>query len=432
MSAHTSSLISQLADEISRNTAILDQHLKSNNLPQPSFSADGPSHPIPDADEKLATARHALIEATKALHALAVGPAETVRLFHFNDIYLVGTMQVLCHFNVPQNVPLQGSISLSELSTRTGLRENLLLRFVRMAAANYYFTEPRPGLVAHTAWSKTIAVDEKMRACIWFRHAEMMPTVAKLVEAVEKFPDSDEPQETAFHIAFGDTFFDYKEKHPDHMVKFGLFVDAYASGIEADTAESIAHAYPWQETPAGSIVVDLGGGIGHVSAAIAREHAHLKFQVQDFGHLAGESNLLMQKLGVADRVQHLAHSFFDPQPTSSQGAAIYFLRNIMHNWSDLYCRRILRHIVQAMAPSSRIVVCDIVLPEPNTILKTHETRVRSLDLTMLSMFNARERSYENWQELFASADPRLRITAVIGTPQMGTDSLIEARLVEGG
>ncbi|KAK4152648.1 O-methyltransferase-domain-containing protein [Chaetomidium leptoderma] len=429
MAPTTTPLLSQLAEEISRNTLSIVEYLESNSLPQPSFDSDGPSHLIPRPDEKLAAARHALIEATKALHALAVGPVETTRLFCFNELYLVGAMQVLCHFNVPQQVPLRGEISMGEVSARTGLSEGLLARFLRMAAANYYFTEPRRGFVAHTAWSKTLATDEKMRACVWFRHIEMMPAVVKLVEAAERSPDSAEPQDAAFSLAFGDTFFDHKEKHPGHMIKFGLFVDAFASGDEADTAESIACGYPWEELPGGSLVVDVGGGIGHISAAIARKHVHLKFQVQDFGHLAEESSLLLQKQGVSDRVRFSPHSFFDSQPETAKGAAVFFLRNIMHNWSDLYCRRILKPIVKAMGPNSRIVICDIVLPEPGTIPKTHEARVRALDLTMLSMFNAKERSHEDFQELFTSVDPRLRITAVVGKPKMGTDSLIEARLV---
>ncbi|KAG7290193.1 hypothetical protein NEMBOFW57_000191 [Staphylotrichum longicolle] len=298
-----------------------------------------------------------------------------------------------------------------------------------MAAANYYFTEPRPGFVAHTAWSRTLAADEKLRACVWFRYTEMMPSVAKLVEAVEKFPDSADPQEAAFSLAFGDTFFDYKEKHPAHMVNFGLFVDAFASGIEADTAESIARAYAWECLPAGSLIVDVGGGIGHISAAIAREHDQLTFHVQDFDNLGDESKILMQKRGVSDRVRYCPHNFFDPQPEASSGAAVYFLRNIMHKWSDQYCRRILKPIVEAMGSHSRLLICDIVLPEPNTMVKTQESLVRALDLTMLSMFNARERSYDDWQNLFTSVDSRLRITAVVGRPKLGTDSVIEARLV---
>lgn len=429
MPAPTTSLLSQLAEEISRNTSVMVEHLQAKNLPHPSFDTDGPSHPIPDGDNELSAARRALIDATKALHALAVGPTETNRLFGFNEIYLVGAIRVLCHFNVPQHVPLRETISMRELSVKAGLREELLSRFLRMAAANYYFTEPQPGFVAHTAWSRTLATNEKLRACVWFRYTEMMPSVSKLVEAVEKFPDSAEPHDAAFSLAFGDTFFDYKEKHPDHMIKFGLFVDAFASGIEADTAESIARAYPWRDLPADSLVVDVGGGIGHISAAIASEHAQLMFHVQDFGDLVEESKLLMQKKGLSDRVWYCPHNFFGPQPGASRGAAVYFLRNIMHNWSDQYCRRILNSIVEAMGPDSRIVICDIVLPEPNTMLKTQESLVRALDLTMLSMFNARERSYDDWQDLFTSVDSRLRITAVTGRPKMGTDSLIEARLV---
>lgn len=295
-----------------------------------------------------------------------------------------------------------------------------------MAAANYYFTEPRPGFVAHTAWSRQIATDEKMMACIWFRHAEMMPTVARLPGAVEKFAGSPEPQDAAFGLAFGDTFFGYKETHPDHMVKFGMFVDAFAGGIEAE----IARVYAWQDAPPGSLVVDVGGGVGHISAAIAQQHPHLEFQVQDFGNLAEKCRQLMERRDVADRVHHCAHNFFDPQPAASQRAAVYFLRNIMHNWSDLYCQQILKHIVNAMRPDSRIVICDIVLSEPNTALKTLEARVRALDLTMLSLFNAKERSYEEWQGLFSSVDPRLRIVAIVSGPEMGAESLIDARLVE--
>ncbi|KAK4138130.1 S-adenosyl-L-methionine-dependent methyltransferase [Trichocladium antarcticum] len=425
-------LMSQLAKEISLHTETITKYIEHGKWPHPSFDADGPPHPIPEAEaeDKLSAARDALIEATKALHALAVGPTETTRFFCTNEINLVGAMQVLCKFNVPQHVPIQGDISLRGLSGKTDMGEALLSRFLRMAAANYYFSEPRPGFFAHTAWSRLLASDEKMRACIWCRHAEMVPAVAKLPDAVERFPESAEPQETAFGLAFGDTFFGYKEKNPEHMVKFGLFVDAFAGGNAVDSAESIARAYAWGQLPRGSLVVDVGGGIGHISAAIARQHAHLEFNIQDFGDLAGESSALLEQKGVSDRARFSPHNFFDPQPEAARGAAVYFLRNILHNWSDPYCHRILKPIVEAMDHGSRIVICDIVLPEPNTIPKTQEAQVRALDLIMLSMFNAKERSHEDWQELFTSVDPRLKITAVVGRPELRRDCLIEARLVQ--
>lgn len=53
---------------------------------------------------------------------------------------------------------------------------------------------------------------------------------------------------------------------------------------------------------------------------------------------------------------------------------------------------------------------------------------RALDLTMLSMSNAKEKGIDEWKELFASADGRLAITDVVGKPRMRMDSLVEVRL----
>ncbi|KAK3334059.1 O-methyltransferase-domain-containing protein [Cercophora scortea] len=434
MSATPSTPLSQLADEIASNAAILAEYIKANKLPQPSFDVEGPPQFIPTDDDKASAARAALIDASRALHTLAVGPKETTRYFCFNELYLLGAMQVLCHFRVPQNVPTEGGIAVSELALKTGLSESLLPRFLRMAAANFYFVEREPGVFAHTAWSKTLATDENMRACVWFRYAEMLPTVAKFVDMVEAYPNSAEPQDTAFHLAFGDTFFGFKEKHPDNMLRFGQFIKAFSEGDAQDSAESVAHAYAWETLPEGSLVVDVGGGIGHVSAAIAQAHPHLRFQIQDFGDLADEAASFLRSRGVADRVQFRAHNFFDAQPAGEEGGVtIYFLRNIMHNWSDVYCRRILKPIVAAMGPESRLLVCDIILPgiEPNaTYPKAQETFVRAVDLTMQAFMNARERAYEDWRQLFASVDGRLRITDVVGKPKLKRDGLIETRLAD--
>ncbi|KAK3990138.1 S-adenosyl-L-methionine-dependent methyltransferase [Cladorrhinum sp. PSN332] len=421
-------LITRLAEEISHNTGIITECLKSHGLPQPSFDADSPSHPIPETDEKMSSARSALIEATKALNALAVGPGEAIRFFGYQEGFLLASMQVLCHFQVPQSVPLRGEISFSELSHKTGLNEAHLARFLRMVITSYYFVEPRPGFVAHTAKSKILATDNKMRRCVWFRFAELLPTAGKFIEAVEKYPDSTDPQDTAFALAFGDTFWKHKEKHPDDMLRFGQFMDAWTSGYVVDPPPSVAQAYHWETLEKGSLVVDIGGSLGHVSVAIAQEHPHLLFQIQDFEDLKTKSAALAKENGLEGRISFVPHDFFSKQP--AKGAKIYFLRNILHNWSDLYCRRILKPLVEAMGPDSRIVVCDVVLPEPNTMHKTQEVLTRTMDMTMWALFNAKERSVEEWQELFASVDGRLKIEKVIGRPKLRVDCMIELKLLE--
>ena len=61
----------------------------------------------------------------------------------------------------------------------------------------------------------------------------------------------------------------------------------------------------------------------------------------------------------------IAHSdFFQPQKES---ADIFFLRWIFHNWSNKYSLQILRNLIPAMKPGTKIIINDFLLPEPNTL-----------------------------------------------------------------
>jgi len=72
--------ILELANIISTNTQKLQNYIDKNNLPQPTFDADGPADfPIPHDDEELRIARLAVIDATSRLHDLTVGATQSIR-----------------------------------------------------------------------------------------------------------------------------------------------------------------------------------------------------------------------------------------------------------------------------------------------------------------------------------------------------------------
>ena len=50
------------------------------------------------------------------------------------------------------------------------------------------------------------------------------------------------------------------------------------------------------------------------------------------------------------------HDFFTPQPVKD--ASVFLLRNIIHDWPDKYCLQILRHLRDAAAPHTRLVIVD--------------------------------------------------------------------------
>ena len=110
-----------------------------------------------------------------------------------------------------------------------------------------------------------------------------------------------------------------------------------------------------------------------MSAHLAKEFHGLRFTVQDLAHSLGDSGASLAP-EIRDRVEFMVHDFLTPQPV--HGADVYLFRWIFHNWSDLYCIRILKNLVPALKKGALIVVNDNVLPEPGTMGLWQEKRLR--------------------------------------------------------
>jgi hypothetical protein len=89
-----------------------------------------------------------------------------------------------------------------------------------------------------------------------------------------------------------------------------------------------------------------------------------KFIVQDFNaeEVAKAEEGLDKKY--EDRITFMQHDFFKPQPVKD--ADTYFFRFIFHDWPDKECIDILRNTIPALKKGAKILICDILLPEPNT------------------------------------------------------------------
>jgi 6-hydroxytryprostatin B O-methyltransferase len=110
---------------------------------------------------------------------------------------------------------------------------------------------------------------------------------------------------------------------------------------------------------------------------------------------------------IASRVSYAVHDFFAPQP---QPAEVFLVRMVLHYWSPEDCVRILQQLASAMASEkSRIIVMDTVLPMPGRISSVVERQLRVRDLAMLQLHGNHERTEEDWNTIFASTNPPLRV-----------------------
>jgi hypothetical protein len=60
--------------------------------------------------------------------------------------------------------------------------------------------------------------------------------------------------------------------------------------------------------------------------------------------------------------------------------------------------------VPALKPGARILINDICVREPGSETPWDEKLVRGMDLVMLSLLNAQERTEEEFRGVFAAAD----------------------------
>ncbi|KAF3917610.1 O-demethylpuromycin-O-methyltransferase [Arthrobotrys entomopaga] len=423
--------LSELAAQISANAKIVEEYIESQGLPYPSFAADGPlKFPLPAPTtpdlQKVHAARNIVQSASKHMYDLTTGPNEMLQwmIWNFND---VSTIHVIMHFGITHLVPKEGDISFQEIADKTALPLSKIRQVLRYAMNNRIFCEPRYGYVSHTAASVILRDDPFMQAWINYNCEDLAPSASKVVEALEKFPESRDTDTAPFALTQdGKGFFKFFNEYPERAQRFGVSMTLFSTS-QGFTVDYLVKGYDWSKLPKNATIVDVGGATGHVSVEIAKENPDFNFIVQDKSPLslkAGEESI---DPSLRPRFTYLEHDFLTPQPVI--GADAYLIRWCLHDWPDKEAVQILKSLVPGLRNGSRIIVNELCLPEPNTLNPWQDRRVRMLDIVMLVAFNACEREEADWRRLFAEADPRLRFDSVTRPPN-ALLSIIEATFVD--
>ncbi|KAG5979524.1 hypothetical protein E4U43_006873 [Claviceps pusilla] len=156
----------------------------------------------------------------------------------------------------------------------------------------------------------------------------------------------------------------------------------------------------------------MGGNQGYVSVALAEQFPLLSFQVQDLPGTRSDETLPARDAAqyssqvpahLVDRVKLTTHDFFDEQTAVADA---YLLRHVLHAFPDKAVVRILRQLIPALRPGSRIIIHDAVLPPAGSVSPTEERTSRLLDVLMKTVCNGREREVQDWKAVLETADAR--------------------------
>jgi len=188
----------------------------------------------------------------------------------------------------------------------------------------------------------------------------------------------------------GRDIFDYMSDAPEFASAF----DEFMTSMSHQHAEAVLDALPDDELSQFDRVCDVGGGQGYLCCRLLAQYPDLRGTVFDRPSVVAEVPALPDEFGVADRCDYVGGDMFESVPE----ADAYFMKWILHDWTDQECVEILSTIREAAPDGARLFVVEAVVPGP---AQSHFSK--KLDMTMLVHMGGRERTRAEYASLLERA-----------------------------
>ncbi|KAL2848301.1 S-adenosyl-L-methionine-dependent methyltransferase [Aspergillus pseudodeflectus] len=319
------------------------------------------------------------------------------------------------------------SLTAAHLAQESGADRALVVRLLRLAAAWGVVAETGPETYAATGASRILAIPSAAAGLrVNQRTAELVNSLPKYLQETQyRNPASYTNGLFQYHYATDLGSFEYRAADEEWMRDFNLFMrvpnNAGASWPDTFDAHSRIFDAGVETNPAAPLVVDVAGGVGQ-DLRLLKSHLVPAGITLTKGQLVLEDQPHVIENVPADMhdedFTYVKHNFFTPQPL--KGARVYTLKSVLHDWADDKALEILRHIAASLTPGySKLWVLDRVVPETGV-----DKSLAWLDISMMAIYGALERTEGQWRELLGRAG--LRVVGVQATSDHF--GLIEAEL----
>jgi SAM-dependent methyltransferase len=289
------------------------------------------------------------------------------------------------------DVLVAGPLTVDEIAARVGAHPPHLQRVLRALASVGIFSSDPHGRFHLTRLAQTLRSDhpESLRNFALMLVDDYNWSAWGALEHAVRTGDS------AFEYVHGAPVFPWMRAHPE---KEKMFSASMASLSVMENA-AVARAYAFGKLRQ---VVDVGGAHGHLLVAILRSYGKVRGVLFDQPSVieAAAGTGLMAGSDVAGRCEAVDGDFFESVPA---GADAYVLKYIVHDWDDEKALRILQNCRKAMAEDGRVLVVDHVVAAGNRF-----DWGKLIDINMMVMMGSKERTKDEFRQLFARAGLRLK------------------------
>ncbi|KAF9263850.1 S-adenosyl-L-methionine-dependent methyltransferase [Marasmius fiardii PR-910] len=442
---------------LNKNVDILEETCKTNGTQIPDLNK--PFHPASEAfrrHENASEAAKIIVAASQHIAAILTPPQ--VSMYHeVSGAFRSAAVRVCLEGSVTEILREAGpqGLHIDVIAKKTKLDSQKLSRLLRVLATSHFYKEVTPDVFANTRISSMIdtgktsdeiLVDPEHKhndttglpALIALNLDESFKAAAYTWEALSdpsKNPDGSIVSPFTRALGTGETLYQYYGR-PDQGFRAGRFGIAM-NGLSAFFPPgNDVKAFDWASLPAGSLVVDVGGGIGYVTRDVARKFEGLRFVVQDRPATIEDAKAWwagrMPKAISSGRVALEGHDFFSPQPEHLRNTvSVFMVKQVLHNWSDDQCVKILKHLREAAKPDTVLLAIEFILPNacrdpdgvkggipgvvpreaPEPLLANYGLAggmEYDADINMLVLFNAQARTTAQYEKVFRRAGWKLR------------------------
>lgn len=251
----------------------------------------------------------------------------------------------------------------------------------------------------------------------------LYPAIGSMPEyfATHNFQNPVDALDAPFDFAFrckGKNYFDYLATPGNERIAKAFNTTMEMKKSQAD--HCFITSYPARERlriddPQRVVLVDVGGNLGHQVRKFQETFPGMngRYVLEDL------PEVVAQVTDLPPSTTKVGHDFFTPQPDDVKHAKAYYLRTILHDWPETQARSILRHIVDAMADDSVVLIHEVIMPE---------TGVGRTDATMdwhMMTLGALERTEKQWVDLGDSVSLKLNGIWRDVEEQIGTRGIME-------
>lgn len=293
---------------------------------------------------------------------------------------------------------------VAELAAASATDERSLYRVLRTLAMVGIFRETEPKVFANTPISETLRSDapNSLRdTAIWIGEEPHWRVYGHMLYSVRTGKAA------------------WKQVHGQDVVPYlfetnrelGDIFNRAMRSFSGTTIPAILEAYDFSGI---GVLADVAGGYGHLLAAVLNRYPQMKGVLFDVPYVLEGAPALLEKEGVADRVELVTGDFYESVPVT---ADTYMLKHIIHDWYDEQNVLILKNIRASMPDDGKILIIDTVIPEGN---EPHFGKI--LDLEMLVSPGGVERTEREFRELLAASG--LRLSRIV--PTKSFVSIVEA------